>query len=158
MFLLSKFSEWYFQHNKYTNDYDDLCIKFFFLNFISPKKNYQKVEKIQLLIVLPFLGRLSFKTRNRLNKCIRNQLTFCLLTVAFQLKTRLSSLFKVKDSFPKYLLILSIIFLCSCNTIYYGETYKHLFVYASEHLRIIPLTEKMFKNAKNSYYGRYFIR
>ena len=66
------------------------------------KKNYQTVEKKQLLIILPFLGHLSFETRNRLNSCIRNQLPFCSLRIAFQSKTHLSSLFKFKESIPKY--------------------------------------------------------
>ena len=116
------------------------------------KKNYQTVEKKQLLIILPFLGHLSFETRNRLNSCIRNQLPFCSLRIAFQSKTRLSSLFKFKESIPKYFrshLIYK--FSCSCsNATYYGETGRHLFVRASEHLGITPLTQKRVKNSKKS--------
>ena len=68
-----------------------LCVKKFFDKLYITKKNYQTVEKKQLLIILPFLGHLSFETRNRLNSCIRNQLPSCSLRIAFQSKTRLSS-------------------------------------------------------------------
>ena len=78
-------------------------LKLFLINSILPKKYYQTVEKKQLLIILPFLGHLSFETRNRLNSCIRNQLPSCSLRIAFQSKIRLSSLFKFKESIPKYL-------------------------------------------------------
>ena len=76
---------------------------------------FQMVEKKQLMIILPFLGHLSFETRNRLNSCIRNQLPSCSLRIAFQSKICLSSLFKFKESIPKYLrshLIYK--FSCSC--------------------------------------------
>ena len=67
-------------------------------------------------------------------------------------KTRLSSLVKFKESIPKYLrshLIYK--FLCSCcNAIYYGDTERHLFAQASEHLGITPLTQKRVKNPKTS--------
>ena len=81
------------------------------------------VEKTQL-IILPFLGHLSFETRNRLNNCIRNQLPSCSLRIAFQSKTCLSSLFKFKDSISKYLHshLIYKLSCCSCNATYYGET------------------------------------
>ena len=110
------------------------------------------VEKKQLLIILPFLGHLSFEARNRLNSCIRHQLPSCSLRIAFQSKTLLSSLFKFKDSIPKYLcsrLIYKLSCTC-CNTTYYGETERHLFARASGHLGITPLTQKRVKNPKKS--------
>ena len=141
-----------FKHNRYPNDFVGLCTKKVFDKLYITKKIYQTVEKKQLLIILPFLGHLSFETRNRLNSCIRNQLPSCSLRIVFQSKTRLSSLFKFKESIPKYLrshLIYK--FLCSCcNATYYGETERHLFVRASEHLGIAQLTQKRVKNAKKS--------
>ena len=42
-------------------------------------------------------------------------------------------------------------FSCSCcNATYHGETERHLFVRASEHLGITPLTQKGVKNPKKS--------
>ena len=141
-----------FKCNKYPNGFIDLCIKKFFDKLYITKKIYQTVEKKQLLIILPFLGHLSFETRNRLNSCIRTQLLSCSLRIAFQSKTRLSSLFKFKESIPKYLRSYLIYkFSCSCcNATYFGENERHLFVRASEHLGITPLTQKRVKNPKKS--------
>ena len=124
----------------------------FFDKLYVTKKNYQTVEKNQLLIILPFLGHLSFETRNRLYSCIRNQLPYCSLRIAFQSKTCLSKLFKFKQSIPKYLCFHLIYkFSCSCcNASYYGETERQLFVRASEHLGITPLTKKRVKNSQKS--------
>ena len=125
------------------------------------QKKSQTVEKEQLLIILPFSGRFSFETRNRLNSCIRNQLPSCSLRIALQSKTRLSSLFKFKDSILKYLRSHPIYeFSCSCcSATYYGETERHLFVRTSEHLRISPLTQKRVKNPqKICHFGPSFIR
>ena len=81
---------------------------------------------------------------------MRNQLPSCSLGIAFQAKTRLSSLFKFKESIPKSLrshLIYK--FLCSyCNATYYCENERHLFLRASEHLGITPLTQTRVKNPK----------
>ena len=41
--------------------------------------------------------------------------------------------------------------MCSCcNTMYYGQTQRHFFVRASEHLGITPLTGNFFKTPKKS--------
>ena len=61
------------------------------------------VEKKQLLVTLAFLGCLSSETKDRLNSCVRNQLPFISLRIASQSTNRLPSLFKFKDSIPKYL-------------------------------------------------------
>ena len=116
----------------------------FFDKLYVTKKNYQMVEKNQLLIILPFLGQLY--------SCIRNQLPYCSLRIAFQSKTCLSKLFKFKQSIPKYLCFHLIYkFSCSCcNASYYGETERQLFVRASEHLGITPLTKKRVKNSQKS--------
>ena len=141
-----------FKRNSYSDDFVDLCIKKFFDKLNITKKIYQTVEKKQLMIILPFFGHLSFEIRNRLNSCIRNQLPSCSLRIAFQSKTHLSSLFKFKESIPKYLrLHLIYKFSCGCcNATYYGQTERHLFVRASEHLGITPLTQKRVKNYKKS--------
>ena len=127
-------------------------LKFFLINCMLLKKNYQMVEKNQLLIILPFLGHLTFESRNRLYSCIRNQLPSCSLRIAFQSRTCLSKLFKFKESIPKYLCLHLIYkFSCSCcNASYYGETERQLFVRASEHLGITPLTKKQIKNSQKS--------
>ena len=132
-----------FQHNRYCNDFVDLCIRNFFDKLYITKKIYQIVEKKQLLIILPFLGHLYFETRSRLNSLIRNQLRSFSSRTAFQSKTHLSILFKFKDSIPKYLHSHLYEFSCSCcNATYYGETERHLFVRVLEHLGSTPLLQK----------------
>ena len=73
--------------NRYPNNFVDFCVKKLFDKLYITKRIYQTVEKKQLLIILPFLDILSFETRNRLyncrNNCIRYQLPFCLLSIAF---------------------------------------------------------------------------
>ena len=123
----------------------------FLINFILPK-NYQTVEKKPLLIILPLLAHLSFETRNRLNSCIKDQLPFYSLRIALRSKTGLSSLFKFKDSIPKYLrwhLIYKFSRGC-CNASNYAETERHLFLRASGHLGVTSLTQKRVKNPKTS--------
>ena len=141
-----------FKNNRNPNDFVDLCIKSFFDKLYVTKKNYQTDETNQLLIILPFLGHLSFETKNRLYSCIRSQLPSCSLRIAFQSKTSLSNLFKFMESIPKCLCLHLIYkFSCSCcNASYYGETERQLFVRASEHLGITPLTKKRVKNSQKS--------
>ena len=110
------------------------------------------VNKKHLLIVLPFLGTQSFLVRKRLQSCIRNHSPYCYLRIAFQSKTRLSSLFRFKDIISKEISShLVYKFTCSCsNAAYYGQSERHFFVRASEHLGMTPLTGKRVKNPKKS--------
>ena len=77
---------------------------------------------------------------------------YCSLKIVFQSKTRLSSLFRFKDTIPKEISShLTYKFMCSCcNEPYYGESERHFFVRASEHLGMTPLTGKRVKNSKKS--------
>ena len=90
-------------HNSHPKNFIDNLIKKIFDKVYVSKKVYQTAEKNFLFIVLPFLGRLSFETRNRLCSCIKSQLPFCPVKLAYQSKRRLSNLFKFKESIPKYL-------------------------------------------------------
>ena len=114
------------------------------------KSTQDTVNKKQLIIVLPFLDAQSFLVRKRLQSCIRNTIPLCSLRSAFQPKARLSSLFRFKDIIPKEISShLVYKFTCSCCSItYYGESERHFFVRASEHLGMTPLTRKRVKNAK----------
>ena len=67
------------KHNCYPTNFPDNCITKLFGKLYVPKKVYQTAEKNYLLIVLPFLGRLSFQTRKRLSSCIKSQFPFCSL-------------------------------------------------------------------------------
>ena len=95
-------------------DYMNLCIVFhmifvlksFLINSISPKKKKSNSWEKAITDNLPFLSHLSFETRNRLNSCVRNQLT-CSFRIAFQSKTRLSNLKLVSAIFYQILIFSS---------------------------------------------------
>ena len=82
---------------------------------------------MQVLLVLPFLGPLSFEIRSCLQKCSKNYIPYCLLKVVYQFKSRISNLFKFKDVVNTRLSSHIVYkFICSCcNTTYYGQTQKH---------------------------------
>ena len=88
----------------------------------------------------------------RLQSYIRNTIPYCSLRIVFQSKTRLSSLFRFKDIIPKEIsshLVYRFTWSC-CNATYYGDSERHFFVRASEHLGMTPLTGKRVKNPKKS--------
>ena len=98
------------------------------------------------------LGPLSFEIRSRLQKCLKNYIPYCSLKVVYQSKSRISNLFHFKDVVNTKLSSHIVHkFMCSCcNTTYYGQTQRHFFVRASEHLGITPLTGKFVKTPKKS--------
>ena len=117
-----------------------------------PKRIIHTVDKKQVLLVLPFLGALSFVIRSRLQKYLKNYIPYCSLKVVYQSKSRISNLFHFKDVVNTKLSSHIIYkFMCSCcNATYYGKTQRHFFVRASEHLDITPLTGKFVKTPKKS--------
>ena len=78
---------------------------------------------------------------------MRNHLPYCSLRIAFQYKTRLTSLFHFKEISSH----LVYTFRCSCcNDTYYRKSERHFFVRASEHLCMTCYTRKWLKNSKKS--------
>ena len=119
---------------------------------LIPKKIIHTVDKRQVLLVFPFLGPLSFEIRSRLQKCFKNYILYCSLKVVYQSKSRISNLFN-GNGVANTKLSSHIVykFVCSCcNATYYGQTQRHVFVRASEHLGITPLTGKFVKKLKKS--------
>ena len=104
------------------------------------------------LLVLPFLDPLSLEIRSRLQKCLKNYIPYCSLKVVYQPKSRTSNLFHFKDVVNTKLSSHIVYkFMCSCcSATYYGQTQRHFFVRASEHLGITPLTGKFVKMPKKS--------
>ena len=119
--------------------------------FVS-KRIVHNVHKKQVRLVLPFLGPLSFEIRSRLQKCFKNYIPYCSLKVAYQSRSRISNLFNFKDVVSTKLNSNIVCkFMCSCcNATYYGQTQRHFFVRASEHLGIMPLTGKFVETPKKS--------
>ena len=137
--------------NGYPAQFIDRCIKQFHQKLYVTKAIQDTVNKKQLLIVLPLPGSQSFLVRKRLQSCIRNTIPYCSLRIAFQSKTRLSSLFRFKDIPKEISSHLVYRFTCSCcNATYYGESERNFFVRASERRGMTPLTGKRVKNQKKS--------
>ena len=130
-----------FKKNEYPQFFIDKCIKKYLNKLFVPKRIIHTVDKKQVLLVLPFLGPLSFEIRSPLQKCLKNNIPYCSLKVVYQSKSRISNLLHFKDVANTKL---------SCNATYYGQTQRHFFVRASEHLGITPLTGKFVKTPKKS--------
>ena len=130
----------------------DKCIKKYLSKLFVPKRIIHIVHKKQVLLLLPFLGPLSFETRFRLQKCFKNYISFCSLKVVYQSRSRIANLFNFKYVVnTKWSSHIVYKFMCNCcHATYYGQTQRHFFVTASEHLGITPFTGKFVKTTKKS--------
>ena len=63
--------------NSYPHDFVDRYIKKFLDRVLTQKVVVSTVPKNNLMILLPYLGKLSLKTRTRINRVIKNKLTRC---------------------------------------------------------------------------------
>ena len=73
------------------------CIAKFVNNIFVQKPVVTTVPKLELRIVLPYLGSISIMTRQRLNRCIVKRLKFCKLKIIFQTGNRLRNYSRFKD-------------------------------------------------------------
>ena len=109
-------------------------------------------EKKYLVIVLPFLGKLSLDLRALLRNRFSKNLFFCKIRVVFKSPTRISNFFQFKDKMS-YCLRSNVVYKFSCgrcNASYYGETCRHLSVRVGEHSGVSPLTGKKSKSKKST--------
>ena len=113
-------------------------------NIFIQKPAFTTIQKLELRIVLPYLGNISSITKKRLNRCISKRLTFCKFKIIFQTGNRLKTFFGFKGRVPETLQSNFVyIFKCgSCTASYYGKTYKHMKVLVSEHQGVSPRTGK----------------
>ena len=116
------------------------------------KKGFQKpvfttVPKLELRIVLPYLGNISSITKKILNRHISKRLKFCKLKIILQTGNRLKNYYRFKDRVPETLQSNFVYkFKCgSCKASYYGKTYRHMKVRVSEHQGVSPRTGKRVK-------------
>ena len=118
--------------------------------FVS-KRIVHNVHKKQVRLVLPFLGPLSFEIRSRLQKCFKNYIPYCSLKVAYQSRSRISNLFNFKDVVNTKLsshIVYKFIGSC-CNATYCGQTQRHFFVRACEHLLLHLWLVNLLKRPRN---------
>ena len=136
-----------FRKNGYPASFIDKCIKTFLDKLYTPKRSVATVSKKELLLLLPYLGKLSLQTRTQLSKLARDCLPFCKVNFVFKTTVRLSNFFKYKDKICKDLCSGVVYkFACGgCNATYYGKTKRHFKVRSSEHMGLSALTGKRVK-------------
>ena len=138
--------------NSYPRDLVDKCIKEFLYKILAPKPVVSTVPKKNLVIGLPYLGKLSLQIRTRINRIMKNKLPYCNIRFVFQTKCKISNFFTFKDKIPSFLRSGIVYkFQCgSCNATYYGKTKRHFKVRICEHLGISVLTGKRVKGDDDS--------
>ena len=127
------------------------CIKEFLGKILAPKPVVSTVPKKNLVVALPYLGKLSLQIRTRINRIIKNKLPYCNIRFAFQTKCKIN-FFAFKVKIPS-LLRSGIVykFQCgSCSATYYGKTNRHFKVRMCEHFGISALTKKRVKGDDDS--------
>ena len=70
--------------NSYPRDFVDKCIKIFLDRVLTQKFVVSTVTKKYFMVVLPYLGKLSFQIRTRINHVMKNKLP----TAIFELYSR----------------------------------------------------------------------
>ena len=109
--IASDFSKFHFQVETlkktlhkygYPIKFVDKCLAKF-VNNIVQKPVVITVPKLELEIVLPYLGNISSITKKRLNRFIGKRLKFCKLKTIFQTGNGLRNYFRFKDQVPETL-------------------------------------------------------
>ena len=136
-----------FRKNGYPASFIDKCIKKFIDKLYTPKHSVATVSKKELLLVLPYLGKMSLQNRTQLCKLVRDCFPFCKVNFVFKTTVRLSNFFKYKDKICKDLCSGGVykFACCGCNATYYGKTKRHFKVRYSDHNGLSALTGKRIK-------------
>ena len=130
----------------------DKCIKEFLDKILAPKPVVSTVSKKNLVIDLPYLGKLSLQIHTRINRIMKNKLPYCNIRLVFQTKCKISNFFTFKDKISSFLQSGIVYkFQCgSCNATYYDKTKRHFKVRMCEQLGISALTGKRVKGDDDS--------
>ena len=89
--------------DSYPRDFLDECIKEFLNRVLKWKVVVSTMPKKDLMIVLPYSGKLSLQSRTRINSAMKNKLSHCNFRIVFQTKFNLMNFFKFKDKVPIFL-------------------------------------------------------
>ena len=119
---------------------------------LTQKVVVSTAPKKDLMIVLPYLGKLSLQIRTRINRGMKTKLSHCNFRIVFQSKCKLINFFTFKDKIPIFLRSGIVYKLkCSgCNATYYGKTKCHFKVRMCQHLGVSALTGKRVKGDNES--------
>jgi hypothetical protein len=136
-----------FRKNQYPQHFIDRCEKTFLDKKLNPD-NDAEVEKEELLISLPFIGKYSndLKKKFKVLSSTHLQSNFR-IRVVWSLGRMIRSFFPFKERLPMHLRSKILYrFKCDgCNSIYIGKSKRHFLVRAYEHLGISYKTGKEFK-------------
>ena len=123
----------------------DKCIKELLDKILAPKPVVSTVPKKNLVIDLPYLGKLSLQIRTRINRIMKNKLPYCNIRIVFQTKCNISNFFKFKDKIPSFLRSGIVYkFQCGCcDATSSGKTKRHFKVRMCEHLGIPALGKEL---------------
>ena len=128
----------------------DSCVKNFLNKRLTEKPVTLTAERKDLVIVLPFYGRLSLDLRTRLRHSISKNLPFCKIRVIFKSSTCISNFFQFKQKIS-YCLRSNVVYKFSCgrrNATYYGETCWYLSLRVGKHSGVSSLTGNKSKSKK----------
>ena len=91
-----------------------------------------------LMIVLPYLDKLSLQIGSRINRVLKNKLPHCNVRIAFKSKCKFINFVTFKDKIPVFARsgIVYKIKCHGCNATYYGKTKRHFKVRICGHLRV----------------------
>ena len=141
--------------NSYPRDLVGKRIKEFLDKILVLKSVVSTEPKQNLVITLPFLGKLSLQIQTRINCIMKNKLPYCNIRFAFQTKCKISNFLHLKKKFHcSYFLALQ---LPSCNATYQGKTKRHLKVKMCKRLGISGLNGKRFKVDDDSAIKEHFL-
>ena len=134
-----------FSKNGYPQKFVDRCIFRFFNNIFAKRTPIENQEtKNEFLMVLPFLGSVSWRTKSSLIRSFREFVPSSKLKIVFKSSKRLSSYFHFKDNIPKSLMSGVIYkYTCAvCNHCYIGSTKRFWEKRLEEHIHVSALTGK----------------
>ena len=138
--------------NSYPRDFVAKCVKKILNRVLTQKVVVSTVPKKDMMIVLPYLGKLVLHIRTRINCVIKSKLPHCSFQIVFHGKCKLINFFTFKDKSPIFLHsgIVYKFKCCGCNATYYGKTKCHFKVRMCEYLGVSSLTEIKVKGDNHS--------
>ena len=141
--------------NAYPQKFIDQCIQKFLNNMYIQKPQIPTVTTKELVIILPFLGKMFHIIKTRITKFMNKHIKFGNLRVIFHTNNRLRNYLRFKYFVPETLRS-SLIYKFSyriCTTSYIGKTYQHFKVRVSENQCVSPRTCKPVKGTLSTLLG-----
>ena len=87
--------------NIYPRDLIDKCIKEFLDKILTPKPVVSTVPKKELIITVPYLGKLSLQIRTRINRIMKSKLRYLMSNLFSRLSAKLVSFLHLKTKFHR---------------------------------------------------------